>query len=141
MVLPGFLHIALVKALVQDKVLVAAQNVSKFPPGAYTGEVAADHLADYGIKWVLIGHSERRGIYKETDQDVAEKVKLAREKGLGVVLCIGEGVDDRKADKTSHVLSSQLEAVKGSFGDNWENVVIAYEPVWSLGTGMLASQD
>mmetsp|Transcript_5529 Transcript_5529/g.4211 ORF Transcript_5529/g.4211 Transcript_5529/m.4211 type:complete len:81 (+) Transcript_5529:122-364(+) len=79
MIFPGMLHLSLVNAMVKDGVLVGAQNVSQFPPGAYTGEIAADHLNDYGVKWVIVGHSERRQHHGETDEIVAEKVKQARE--------------------------------------------------------------
>eukprot|EP00347_Sterkiella_histriomuscorum_P021198 403334866 len=141
MVLPGLLHISLVQAMVKDGVLVGAQNVSQFESGSYTGEIAAEHIEDYGIEWVLIGHSDRRYQYNDTLEVVARKVKLARESNLGVVLCIGENLQQREQELTNQVIDEQLRTTLDSFNGNWDNVVIAYEPIWAIGTGKIASAD
>ena len=87
---PIMLHIPLAKVMLKDGVQVAAQNVSRYPEGAYTGEVAASALVDFGIHWVIIGHSERRTLFGECDETVAKKVAQAQEKGMKIILCIGE---------------------------------------------------
>lgn len=93
MILPSALHISLVQAMVTPNVQVGAQNVSAHPAGAFTGEVAAEHLRDYGINWTLIGHSQRRLLFGETQETCTEKVKLARAQGMGVILCLGENLE------------------------------------------------
>ena len=105
-VAPIFIHIALAKATIKGGVQVAAQNVSQYEQGPYTGEVAATQLADFDIKWVIIGHSERRNVFGETDEIVAAKTKISLEKGLNVILCIGEHLEDREAEKTNEVLGA-----------------------------------
>ena len=108
MILPGALHLSLVKAMVNEKIWVGAQTVSRFKGGAYTGEVAAEHLLDYGIHWVLIGHSQRRIQFGDTQEIVKEKVVNAREQGLGVILCLGENLEQREKELTGQVLDEQL---------------------------------
>lgn len=141
MLLPGSLHISLVQAMVAEQVQVGAQNVSAFGSGAYTGEVAAEHLHDYGINWVLIGHSQRRLLFNESQETCAEKVKRAREQGMGVILCLGENLEQREKEQTGVVLDSQLESFAAALNGNWEHVVIAYEPIWAMATGRIASAD
>ena len=85
-----FIHLPIVKQILNENILLAAQNCSVNPQGAFTGEVTADQLADLGINWVILGHSERRSLYNESSEEVAKKVKIALEKGLNVILCIGE---------------------------------------------------
>ena len=99
MVLPGFLHLALVQAIVKPGILVGAQNCSQFGEGAYTGEVAADHIKDYGVNYVMIGHSERRRLYGETQEIVTQKVLHAEDCDLGILYCIGETKEDREAER------------------------------------------
>ena len=123
-----------------DKAMVCAQNVSKTENGAFTGEVSAQQLVDFRIKWTLIGHSERRKLYGETNEIVAEKTKIALDNKLNVVLCVGETFEDREAEKTNDVLAEQLAAVKAAV-PNWDNIVVAYEPVWAIGTGKVATPD
>lgn len=106
MLLPGALHISLVQAMVKDTVAVGAQNVSAHTAGAHTGEVAAEHLLDYGIQWVLIGHSQRRLLFGDTQEIVAEKIKRAREQGMGVILCLGENLEQREKELTGPVLDA-----------------------------------
>jgi len=102
--------------------------------------MSADVLADMGIKWVILGHSERRSLYGESSEIVAKKTKYALEKGLNVILCIGEKLDEREAGTTNTVLKGQLDPCKDSVKD-WNKVVIAYEPVWAIGTGKVATPE
>ena len=99
------------------------------PNGAFTGEISAEQLADSKIGWSLAGHSERRVILKEDDAFVASKTKSALDGGLGVILCCGETLEEREANKTIDVVTRQLQAVAEKTKD-WEKIVIAYEPVW-----------
>lgn len=120
--------------------IISSQNVSLTNYGAYTGEVCAEQLLDLGVKWTLIGHSERRQYYGETSEVVAKKTKNALDKGLSVILCIGEQLSERQANKTFEVLSQQLDAVRSLLSEgDWSRVVIAYEPVWAIGTGQVAT--
>ena len=96
MVLPGFLHLALVSAIVKPGIMVGAQNCSAFAEGAYTGEVAADHIKDYQVHHVMIGHSERRRMQGETQEIVAQKVLQAEDCDLGILYCLGETKEDRE---------------------------------------------
>jgi triosephosphate isomerase len=135
---PVALHIAAMKTLLNKDVEVGTQNISATKNGAFTGELSADQVKDFELKWTLIGHSERRQKQGETNEIVAEKVKQAQEVGLNTIVCIGETLEDREAGKTNDVLKEQLEAFKGSV-TNWESVVLAYEPVWAIGTGKTAT--
>merc|ERR1719382_925009 len=118
----------------------AAQNVSATGFGAFTGELAAEHLEDCGVGWTLIGHSERRKLYGETDADTAKKIERCQEKGIKVIFCIGESLEEREAGKTDEVNKRQLSAVLSAVKD-WDSIVIAYEPVWAIGTGKVATPD
>jgi triosephosphate isomerase (TIM) len=127
-------------ALTNKSVIISSQNVSLTNYGAYTGEICAEQLLDLGVKWTLIGHSERRQYYGETSEVVAKKTKNALDKGLSVILCIGEQLSERQANKTFEVLSQQLDAVRSLLSEgDWSRVVIAYEPVWAIGTGQVAT--
>lgn len=95
-------------------------------------------LKDLGVDWVILGHSERRNIFKETDQDVGKKTAFALGKGLQVILCVGELLSEREANKTTEVVFRQLQAVKEHVAD-WSKIVVAYEPVWAIGTGKNAT--
>lgn len=140
-VFPTALHIALAKEKLQDKFEIGCQNVSKTGPGAFTGEITAGMVKDFGLRWALVGHSERRQYYGETNEVVAEKVEMImKEQGLNVAICIGEMLSEREAGKTMDVCRSQLEAVIPKVSD-WGRVVIAYEPVWAIGTGKVATPE
>jgi len=119
---------------------VCSQNVGKNDAGAFTGEWTAANLLDLGIKWTLIGHSERRTKYGETDADIAEKVAKCQDCGVSVILCIGESLEEREGGKTDEVNKGQLAAVIPKIKD-WDKIVIAYEPVWAIGTGKVATPD
>jgi len=117
---------------------VAAQNCYKVKSGAFTGEIPPAMLKDNGVEWVILGHSERRNVFGESDKLIAEKIKHALEEGLKVIACIGEKEEEREANKTKDVVTSQMTAFKDSVND-WSKVVIAYEPVWAIGTGKVAT--
>eukprot|EP00442_Polarella_glacialis_P011928 CAMPEP_0115088350 /NCGR_PEP_ID=MMETSP0227-20121206/23932_1 /TAXON_ID=89957 /ORGANISM="Polarella glacialis, Strain CCMP 1383" /LENGTH=258 /DNA_ID=CAMNT_0002478589 /DNA_START=29 /DNA_END=805 /DNA_ORIENTATION=+ len=119
---------------------VSAQNVSKTGAGAFTGEWTADNLLDVEVKWTLIGHSERRAKFGETDAETAEKVAQCQAAGVGVIFCIGEQLEEREAGKTDEVNKRQLAAVLDKIKD-WSKIVLAYEPVWAIGTGKVATPD
>jgi len=117
---------------------IGVQNISKTNEGAFTGEISVGMVDDLKLKWVMVGHSERRSLYGETDEDCAAKVEQAMKKGLNVMFCIGEVLADRKAGRTSDVCEKQLKAVIPKVSD-WSKMVIAYEPVWAIGTGVVAT--
>lgn len=139
-VAPTALHLLTVKNAIKGPVQVSAQNISKFKNGAYTGEVSAEQLVDAAIPWVILGHSERRHVFGESDKLIGEKVKFALDHKLKVMACIGEKLDEREAGKTNAVNERQLNAIRELVTD-WSNVVVAYEPVWAIGTGKTASPD
>ena len=121
---------------------VAAQNMSQFESGAYTGEISADMLKSIGVSTVLIGHSERRAYFNETDFILAEKVTTALKHDMTVIFCFGEELKDRQNNQHFNVVENQLR--DGLFhieNNNWEQIVLAYEPVWAIGTGETASPD
>jgi triosephosphate isomerase len=125
-----------------SRILLGAQNASPEKPGAFTGEIAIEMLLDVGCQWVILGHSERRQFYGDTDEVINKKVIASLERGLKVIFCIGEMLDDRKTGRTESVLETQL--TKGLLNltpQQMANVVVAYEPVWAIGTGVTASPE
>ena len=119
-----------------------AQNVSEHAQGAYTGETSAAMLAEFGCRYVLVGHSERRQLFGETDAQVAAKFAAAQAAGLTPILCVGETLEERDAGSTQKVVARQLDAVLGASGRNsFSQAVLAYEPVWAIGTGRTASPE
>ncbi|KAJ5898072.1 hypothetical protein N7504_008360 [Penicillium tannophilum] len=139
---PPALYLTLTRELADPKIGVAAQNVFDKPNGAFTGEISVEQLADSNINWVVIGHSERRVILKETDEFIARKTKAAIEGGLSVIFCIGETLEEREANKTIDVVTRQLNAAAKELSkEQWAKVVIAYEPVWAIGTGKVATTE
>ena len=108
--------------------------------GAFTGELSGAMVQDAGIKYTLTGHSERRALYGESDEDVAKKTKVALDHGMTVLACIGESLQERESGKTNDVNSRQLNAINAECKD-WSNIVIAYEPVWAIGTGVTATPE
>ncbi|PAV69565.1 hypothetical protein WR25_02070 [Diploscapter pachys] len=121
-------------------VQVAAQNSYKVAKGAFTGEISPAMLRDLGINWVILGHSERRHVFGESDALIADKTVHALESGVNVVFCIGEKLEEREAGQTKEVNFRQLQSVVDRNID-WSRVVIAYEPVWAIGTGKTASPE
>ncbi|HEV7800318.1 MAG TPA: triose-phosphate isomerase [Burkholderiales bacterium] len=119
-----------------------AQNVSEFESGAYTGEVSGAMLVDFGCRYVIVGHSERRTLFGETSTVVAQKYAAALEAGLTPILCVGETLAEREAGATERVIGAQLDAaLEGSGALSFAHAVIAYEPVWAIGTGKTATPD
>ncbi|MCJ1402012.1 triosephosphate isomerase [Xylographa trunciseda] len=135
---PPALYLLLAREHLRDSVEVAAQNVFDKPNGAFTGEISAEQIRDSGIGWVLAGHSERRVVLGEDDKFVASKTKVALDSGLSVILCVGETLEQREAERTIEVVTQQLQAVANVVSD-WSKIVIAYEPVWAIGTGKVAT--
>ena len=138
-----FTHIYPVTELI-DKAMIktGAQNCSDKESGAYTGEISASMIKSAGADYVIIGHSERRSYFKESDEVLAKKVVTALGNGLKVIFCIGESLEQRNSSKHFDVVREQLE--KGIFGlseDDFSGIIIAYEPVWAIGTGVTASSD
>ncbi len=119
---------------------IYAQNVHWEGSGAYTGEVSAEMLLELGVKGALVGHSERRQQFGETDEMVARRARAALEAGLGVIACVGETLEQRESGDTELVLKIQVEAIAFAAGEH-ENLVIAYEPVWAIGTGRTATPE
>ncbi|KAH8705339.1 triosephosphate isomerase [Talaromyces proteolyticus] len=139
-VAPPALYLALVRELADPSVGVAAQNVYDKPNGAFTGELSVEQLKDAKIDWAIVGHSERRVLLREDDDFVARKTKAAIDGGLSVILCIGESLEEREATKTIEVVTRQLNAVaKLVSEEQWSKIVIAYEPIWAIGTGKVAT--
>ena len=140
-VAPNFMHLAGAQAaLAGSQVQLSAQNCSLYGNGAYTGETSAAMLKDFGLGWVILGHSERRHVFGESDQVVAQKVKIALENDLNVMACIGEKLDEREAGQTDAVNARQLAAIREEVTD-WSKIVVAYEPVWAIGTGVVATPE
>ncbi|XP_074539587.1 triosephosphate isomerase B [Halichoeres trimaculatus] len=117
---------------------VAAQNCYKVPKGAFTGEISPAMIKDCGVNWVILGHSERRHVFGESDELIGQKTAHALESGLGVIACIGEKLDEREGGITEKVVFAQTKFIADNVKD-WSKVVLAYEPVWAIGTGKTAS--
>jgi len=132
-------YLEYVQNLVAPKIGVAAQNCHKQASGAFTGEISADMIKDIGVEWVILGHSERRNVFGESDEFIAEKVGKAINTGLKVIFCIGETREEREKNETNNVVSKQMTAALNAIGTNWDKVVVAYEPVWAIGTGLTAT--
>lgn len=128
--------------MLSDSIYVGSQNVSEHESGAFTGEISTQMLQELSVKFVIIGHSERRSLFHESSIQVAQKVNAALKAGLTPILCIGESESERATEQTEAVLSSQLQPVIDEVGiEKFEDVVIAYEPVWAIGTGKTASSE
>lgn len=140
---PPALYLLLVREHLNPKIEVAAQNVFDKPNGAFTGEISVSQLKDSNITWTILGHSERRTILGETDTMVASKTKTATDGGIGVIWCCGESLEEREGGRTLDVITKQLQALKEKLGgpEGWKKVVIAYEPIWAIGTGKVATTE
>jgi triosephosphate isomerase len=142
-VAPTFVNLASAVAhLYFTNIHVAAQNMHQAEGGAFTGEISADMLKSVGVQTVILGHSERRAIFNETDAIIANKVDTALEHDMTVLFCFGEELKDRQSKNHFNVVENQLK--DGLFhitAANWTNIVLAYEPVWAIGTGETASPD
>lgn len=141
-VAPPFTALAAIAHEVQgSRVAVAAQNLHPEPKGAFTGEVSAPMLLESGCTWVIIGHSERRHLFGESDDFVQQKVAAAMAAGLRPIACLGETLEEREAGKTLDVVFRQLDAFTNDFADKPGFGVVAYEPVWAIGTGKVATAE
>ena len=142
-VAPAFVYLPdVLKALEGSPVRVGAQNVCDQDEGAFTGEVSAAMLADIGCSFTIVGHSERRHVYGESDQLCNTKLHRALDAGLDVILCVGETIEEREAGDTETVVRRQLsEGAAGLSRDDLERITIAYEPVWAIGTGHTATPE
>lgn len=128
-------------ALKNVPVALGAQDVSEQSSGAFTGEVSAAMLADIGCRYAIVGHSERRSLYGDTDELVALKAKAALQQGITPIVCVGEQLEERESGQTEAVVARQLSAVTQLLAADLSKVVIAYEPVWAIGTGKTASPE
>jgi len=143
MIAPPFVTIpSVVEAVKGSSIIVAAQNMSDNLNGAFTGEVSALMLKDLGVNTVILGHSERRSLYGETDQFINKKVLLALSQEMDVDLCIGETLSEREGGKLEEVLTRQVtEGLKGVSEQQMKRITLAYEPVWAIGTGKTATPE
>ena len=143
MIAPAFTHLAQAEELTQGgRIEVLAQNMNANDSGAFTGEISAKMLHSIGIDKVILGHSERRAYYNETDVGLKQKVKTALTYDMEVVFCFGEELDQRKAGSHFEVVQSQLETVLFDLNSTeWSKIILAYEPVWAIGTGETASPE
>lgn len=138
-----FPYLSQVEVLIEgSNLMLGAQNLNVNASGAFTGEVSAEMIKDFGANHVIVGHSERRSLYGETSEIVAEKTKAAIDSGLTPILCLGESLDQRESGKTESVVSEQLNKVIKMVGiEAFNNIIVAYEPVWAIGTGMTATPE
>jgi len=139
---PPALYLLPVKDTAKSAIQVAAQNAYFEKSGAFTGEISVSQLVDAKISWVILGHSERRSLFHEDSEFVGNKTGAALAANLSVIACIGETLAEREANKTVAVVESQLEGIKkglAKHGQSWDRVVVAYEPVWAIGTGKVAT--
>ncbi len=126
----------------RGNVYMALQNCSSFEAGAYTGEISAKMIASLQLKYCIVGHSERRQYFGETDETIADKVSLLIQNNVSPIFCIGETLEEREKSETFNVLRRQLmRGLKGTNAKDLKNVIIAYEPVWAIGTGVTASKE
>jgi len=142
-VCPPYVYLSAVADVVAaSPVDVGAQNLYFEPKGAFTGEISASMLRDVGCRYAIVGHSERRHVFGESDALIAKKIRAALAGGLNVILCAGELLDERRADETNAVIRRQIESgLVGLSTQQMTQIVIAYEPVWAIGTGETATQE
>lgn len=141
-IIPPVIYIKDVLEQARNAVSVGVQNVGQWQSGAYTGEVSAEMDKDAGCRYALVGHSERRQLFGETDEQVAEKVSLVVSSGLTAIVCVGETLEEREAGQAEAVVAGQVRTGLSSVAlGEWQNIVVAYEPVWAIGTGKTATSD
>lgn len=141
MIAPPSIYIPLVNSLVSRHIKIGAQNIYPKDSGAFTGEVSGPMLKDYNCTYVLVGHSERRHYFQENENFVAEKFHHTKDHGMIPILCVGETLNEREKGQTEQVITKQLLAVSEKNKNCFQNCVIAYEPVWAIGTGKTATPD
>lgn len=142
-VFPPSVYLAQITTLTSDvNIAVGVQNINIHTSGAYTGEISGGMARDVGCEYTIVGHSERRILYGETNEIVAMKVRTALEADLTPVLCIGEELADREAGNTHNILQEQISVVVDMLGiEAFQSIIIAYEPVWAIGTGVVATTE
>ncbi|WP_096280040.1 triose-phosphate isomerase [Marinobacter sp. LV10R510-11A] len=141
-IIPPAIYIGDVLKQAQGALSVGVQNVGQWQSGAYTGEISSDMAKDAGCRYVLVGHSERRQLFGETDELVAAKVSSVLFSGLVVIVCVGETLEERESGQAESAVSSQVRTGLSLVAQGeWQNVVVAYEPVWAIGTGKTATSD
>lgn len=141
-IIPPALYVDSVVALCGSELVAGVQNVSQWQSGAYTGEVSSDMAKDLGCQYALVGHSERRQLFGESDEVVARKIEQVLASGLTAVLCVGETLEEREAGSAERVVVSQVQQGLASVaGEQWSKIVVAYEPVWAIGTGKTATAE
>lgn len=142
-VCPPFPYLELVSDVSEDaNFFVGAQNVAKFDNGAYTGEISASMLKSMAVDYCIVGHSERRKYFFETNQDIAQKIDLLLKEDITPIICVGESLEEREADKHFEIIRKQVE--EGIFhlkAEDMQRCIIAYEPVWAIGTGKTATKE
>jgi triosephosphate isomerase (TIM) len=139
---PPFTHLTLIKNILPENIGLAAQNCATEDSGAYTGEVSAGMLVSAGAGYVIIGHSERRMFYKETDQELNKKIRMAISKGLSPIFCCGENLHEREKGIYTEVVKKQVEqGLSDISAADFSKIIIAYEPVWAIGTGKTATAE
>ena len=138
-----FIHLAKVAdVLDQNVVALGAENCADKASGAYTGEVSAEMVKSTGAQYVILGHSERREYYAETAEVLKEKVQMALANGLKIIFCCGETLEEREANRQNEVVKAELDgSVFNLTAEEWKNIVLAYEPIWAIGTGKTATSD
>ncbi len=143
MVAPPFTALGAVAAVIgTSEILLGAQNMATVESGAHTGEISVLMLKDLGVDTVILGHSERRHVYGESNEQINKKVNLALKHGVDVILCVGETLDERESGKAESVVIDQLDGgLKGVSAEDLSSVTIAYEPVWAIGTGKTATPE
>lgn len=141
-IIPPALYVDSVVALCGSELVAGVQNVSQWQSGAYTGEVSSDMAKDLGCQYALVGHSERRQLFGESDDVVARKIEQVLASGLTAVLCVGETLEEREAGSAERVVANQVrQGLASVAGEQWSNIVVAYEPVWAIGTGKTATAE
>lgn len=140
MIFPPYIHLqSIARQMEGSGICVGAQNLNQNEQGAYTGEVSAGMLTSIGIKYVLVGHSERRQYYNETNESCAAKIKTALKHNIVPVYCIGETLAERESGEHFNIVKEQLNALNGLSSEELSKCIIAYEPVWAIGTGVTAT--
>ncbi|MEJ5306833.1 MAG: triose-phosphate isomerase [candidate division WOR-3 bacterium] len=139
-VFPPFTHLSAYSSTLKgSKVKIGAQNVFYEDKGAYTGEISYKFIEEFGCDYVILGHSERRNLFKEDDQMISLKLKKILSTNIKPILCVGEKEDERSLNKQKFVVENQLKICLGGIENNFKNIIIAYEPVWAIGTGKNAT--
>lgn len=141
LVAPTFTALDRVSKILKGEIFISSQSISEYDKGAYTGEVSYRDLVDMGVEYAIIGHSERREIFKETNEDINAKVRKAIEKGINVILCLGEDLKVREENKHEDFVKEELLESLKDIEFNAENLTIAYEPIWAIGTGNTCSKE